>query len=250
MHQHFLAHPSRLVFLALTTAILFSGCSSEEKPPTTSITSETTPADAPTAAAAPTDDEPIQLIPQSSTAISPTHTLADPFPMVLIKTNKGNIKVKLNGEKAPRTVENFMENYVKRGFYTDTIFHYVAKDFMITGGGYTATQEYKEPMTPIRNEAQNGLLNKRGTIAMMRHPDYIDSASSQFFINLVDNPSLDYVASEDEATNTTGYCVFGEVVEGMEIADAIGGVAVSDDNANLPSTPVEAVVVTGIEPVK
>lgn len=248
MHQQLHAIPTRLVFLALATAIFFAGCSSESKPPTTSITAETPAAETP--AAAPVDDEPIQLIPQSSTAISPTHTLADPFPIVVIKTNKGDIKVKLNGEKSPRTVENFMENYVKRGFYSDTIIHYVAKDFMITGGGYSATQEYKEPMTPIRNESKNGLLNKRGTIAMMRHPDYIDSASSQFFINLVDNPSLDYVATEDEATNTSGYCVFGEVIEGMEIADAIGSVAVTNDNPNLPSSPVEAVLVTGIEQVK
>ena len=248
MLSRLLAHLSRPVCLLLTTTILLVGCSSEDKPPAASITTDT---EATEAAVTPTfDDEPIQLIPQSSTAISPAHTLADPFPIVLIKTNKGDIKLKLNGEKSPRTVENFMENYVDRGFYSDTIFHYVAKDFMITGGGYNQAGEYQEPMTPIRNESNNGLLNKRGTIAMMRHPDYVDSASSQFFINLVDNASLDYVASEDETNNTSGYCVFGEVIEGMDVVDAIGNVPVSDNNQNLPSTPVEAVIVTSVEQVK
>ena len=104
-------------------------------------------------------------------------------------------------------------------------------------------------MTPIRNESANGLPNKRGTIAMMRHPEYADSASSQFFINLSDNQeSLDHRASDDETAN--GYCVFGEVIEGMDVVDAIGQVAVTDDDPNLPGTPVEAVIVTSIEKVQ
>jgi len=136
---------------------------------------------------------------------------------VILKTNKGDIKIKLNPEKAPISVENF-KSYVQDGFYDGTIFHRVIPDFMIQGGGFTKDGQQKETKAPIKNEATNGLKNDRGTIAMARTM-VVDSATSQFFINLKDNDFLNY---KDQANY--GYAVFGEVIEGMDIVDLIAGV--------------------------
>lgn len=136
-------------------------------------------------------------------------------PRVLMKTTKGDITIELYPDKAPITVENFL-SYVNEKFYDGTIFHRVIKDFMIQGGGYTADFQEKTSKAPIQNEAKNGLKNKRGTIAMARMPDP-HTATCQFFINHVDNSGLDYGQSADG----WGYCVFGKVVEGMDVVDAI-----------------------------
>ena len=151
-------------------------------------------------------------------------------PVVTIDTSLGKIKVKLNPEKAPISTENFLK-YVDKKFYDKTIFHRVIKDFMIQGGGHTA--ELKEKATlfpPITNEAKNGLSNLRGTIAMARTND-INSATAQFFINVVDNQRLDH-KSEDRY----GYAVFGEVVEGMDVVDKIRDVKTKTvgDYADVP----------------
>lgn len=136
-------------------------------------------------------------------------------PVVTIDTSLGKIKVKLNPEKAPISTENFLK-YVDKKFYDKTIFHRVIKDFMIQGGGHTADLKEKDALfAPITNEAKNGLSNLRGTIAMARTND-INSATAQFFINVVDNQRLDH-KSEDRY----GYAVFGEVVEGMDVVDKI-----------------------------
>lgn len=136
-------------------------------------------------------------------------------PVVTIDTSLGKIKVKLNPEKAPISSENFLK-YVDKKFYDKTIFHRVIKDFMIQGGGHTADMKEKTALFPaITNEAKNGLSNLRGTIAMARTND-INSATAQFFINVVDNQRLDH-QSEDRY----GYAVFGEVVEGMDVVDKI-----------------------------
>lgn len=136
-------------------------------------------------------------------------------PVVTIDTSLGKIKVKLNSEKAPISTENFLK-YVDKKFYDKTIFHRVIKDFMIQGGGHTADMKEKATLfPPITNEAKNGLSNLRGTIAMARTND-INSATAQFFINVVDNQRLDH-KSEDRF----GYAVFGEVVEGMDVVDKI-----------------------------
>ena len=136
--------------------------------------------------------------------------------MVTIKTTKGDIKLELDAAAAPETVKNFLA-YVKEGFYRDTIFHRVIPGFMIQGGGMDTDFRQKPTHAPIKNEAANQLPNKRGTIAMAR-TSVVDSATSQFFINLVDNDFLNFRAPTPQFY---GYCVFGKVVEGMDVVDAI-----------------------------
>lgn len=132
--------------------------------------------------------------------------------MILMKTNKGDIKIELNHEKAPKSCANF-EQYVKDGHYDNTIFHRVIKGFMIQGGGFTPDFEHKETREPIENEADNGLKNEVGTIALARTNDP-HSATTQFFINTVDNDFLNFKA---KTVSGWGYCVFGKVVEGMDV---------------------------------
>lgn len=142
--------------------------------------------------------------------------------MITLHTNFGDIKIELNFEKAPITAKNF-EDYAKEGFYNGTIFHRVIDGFMIQGGGMTAGMAEKPTKDPIQNEANNGLSNKRGTIAMARTSDP-HSASSQFFINVADNTFLDYRSKEmfgRSVVQDWGYAVFGEVVEGMDVVDKI-----------------------------
>lgn len=171
----------------------------------------------------------------------------DLFPEVIIKTSQGEIRVRLNAEKAPVTVDNFLANYVSRDFYTGTIVHYVDANKMWIAGGYNSDFTPKEVRAPILNEASNGLKNKRGTIAMVRDPEYSQSATSQFFFNLVDNPDLDHVGTEEG--DNFGYCVFGEVVAGMEVVDAIAKAAVHD-HQDFVSTPVQPIVIQSVEQVK
>lgn len=140
--------------------------------------------------------------------------------MVTLHTNFGDIKIALNTEKAPITAENFL-TYCKDGFYDNTIFHRVINGFMIQGGGMEVGFKEKVTRAPIQNEADNGLSNKRGTIAMARTSDP-HSASAQFFINVADNDFLDHKA---KTTQGWGYCVFGEVTEGMDVVDKIKKVA-------------------------
>lgn len=137
-------------------------------------------------------------------------------PVLLMETSSGDMLLELFPEKAPETVENFL-HYVEEGFYDNTIFHRVINDFMIQGGGLTLRMEEKPTHAPIKNEAANGLKNIRGTLAMARTAD-IHSATTQFFINLVDNEDLDHTGDDAE---TFGYCVFGQVMDGMDVVDKI-----------------------------
>ena len=139
-------------------------------------------------------------------------------PRVKLETSKGIIVIELEQAKAPITVGNFLE-YVNSGFYNGTIFHRVMSGFMVQGGGFTQDMQQKPTREAIVNEYANGLTNKRGTLAMARTPDP-NSASSQFFINLVDNGFLNKAQAQDGV----GYCVFGKVVEGMAVVDAIAAV--------------------------
>ncbi len=166
------------------------------------------------------------------------------FPEVVIKTTFGNIHVRLNAEKAPMTVDNFLLNYVDQGFYDNTIFHYVDKDFMIIAGGYTADLQQKTPRDGISNEANNGLQNLRGTIAMARDRTNADSANCQFFINLADNAALDHKSAAH--ADDYGYCVFGEVTQGMDVVDKIAEVAVADRD-QFPKVPSEEVGLRSIK---
>ena len=148
--------------------------------------------------------------------ISATSTAAEAAPRVRLETSMGNIVLELDREHAPATVDNFL-TYVKDGFYDGTIFHRVIGNFMIQGGGYTADLSRKETRPPINNEANNGLKNSRGSIAMARTRDP-HSASAQFFINVEDNAALDHRAPDARGW---GYAVFGKVVDGMDVVDEI-----------------------------
>lgn len=165
--------------------------------------------------------------------------------MVQLETNMGKIKVELYPDKAPATVENFL-TYVREGHYDGLIFHRVIKDFMIQGGGFTKDMKERRPAhSPIRNEAGNGLRNDRGTIAMAR-TNVVDSATAQFFINVVDNEFLNHV---DETPRGFGYAVFGKVIEGLEVVDKIravptGRVSMFQDVPRDPVTIHKAVILS------
>ena len=141
-------------------------------------------------------------------------------PKVALDTSMGKIVLELYSDKAPKTVENFL-GYVDSDFYNGTLFHRVIRDFMIQGGGFGEDHQQKTPGKPIKNEANNGLRNTRGTIAMARTPDP-HSATAQFFINTVDNRTLDHTSPSPDGW---GYTVFGKVVEGLDVVDAIGKTA-------------------------
>lgn len=166
--------------------------------------------------------------------------------MITLHTNFGDIKIRLYFEKAPKTAENFL-NYAKSGFYNKTIFHRVIDGFMIQGGGMEVGMKEKNTNAPIENEAHNGLSNKRGTLAMARTSDP-HSASSQFFINVADNNFLDYRAKEmfgRQVVQEWGYCVFGEVVEGMDVVDKIKGVKTGNHGFH-QDVPKENVVIQSV----
>ena len=162
-----------------------------------------------------------------------------PDPVVKLETSMGDILVRLDARKAPMTKANFLE-YVKAGQYDGTIFHRVIKDFMIQGGGMTASLREKTTRAPIKNEADNGLSNDRGTIAMARTMDP-HSATAQFFINLVDNDFLNYSAP---VPSGWGYCVFGKVVEGMDVVDKIAKVKTKSVGFH-ENVPTDMVLITG-----
>lgn len=166
--------------------------------------------------------------------------------MVTLHTNFGDIKIALNSEKAPITAENFL-NYCKNGFYDNTIFHRVINGFMIQGGGMEAGMREKATNAPIKNEANNRLSNKRGTIAMARTSDP-HSATAQFFINVADNNFLDYRSKEmfgKEVVQDWGYAVFGEVIEGMDVVDKIKGVKTGNKGFH-QDVPVDDVVIQSV----
>jgi cyclophilin family peptidyl-prolyl cis-trans isomerase len=155
--------------------------------------------------------------------------------VVKLQTSMGDIVIELDRQAAPVTTANFLE-YAGSGFYDGTIFHRVIRGFMIQGGGLTAKMVQKKTRDPIVNEAKNGLSNKRGTIAMARGGDP-NSATSQFFINHVDNMPLDYIDAKQP-----GYAVFGKVIEGMDVVDAIAAVKTTTRNG-MDDVPVEPVVI-------
>lgn len=164
-------------------------------------------------------------------------------PVVRIDTNVGPITVTLNAVESRVTVHNFL-SYVQDGFYEGTLFHYVDPGQMIVGGGYTADGQLKQARRPIRNEAHNGLSNKRGTIAMARDPGVIDSATCQFFINLVDAPHFNH---QGDTAEDYGYCVFGDVSEGLDVAEKISNLPTEDRGGDLSNTPQTPVVIKTIE---
>jgi cyclophilin family peptidyl-prolyl cis-trans isomerase len=155
--------------------------------------------------------------------------------IVEMKTSEGKIRIELWADKAPQTVKNFLR-YVEEGFYDGTIFHRVMDNFMIQGGGFTADMNQKKPYEPIKNEAAGELKNNRGTIAMAR-TNVVDSATSQFFINLKDNEFLNH---RDASPTGFGYAVFGKVIDGMDVVDKIAKVPTTNagPHQNVPVKPV------------
>jgi len=166
--------------------------------------------------------------------LSMTEEAAAAPTQVLMKTSKGEVVIELYPDKAPRTVENFLQ-YVRDGFYSGTIFHRVIDGFMVQGGGMTDNMSEKPTRAPIPLESRNGLANVRGTVAMARTM-VPDSATAQFFVNVKDNTFLD----QPNARDGHGYAVFGRVVEGMEVVDRIKAVptATRPPHQNVPVTPV------------
>ncbi len=163
---------------------------------------------------------------------------------VIIETNFGDMTVELDTEKAPLSVANFLA-YADAGHYTDTIFHRVIKDFMIQGGNFNTEMVPKKTLEPIKNEATNGLRNLRGTLAMAR-TGVVDSATSQFFINLKDNGFLD---NKDTTSRGYGYAVFGKVIKGMDVVDKIGA-SPTHIYRRFSDVPVEPVVIRSVRRVE
>ena len=161
-------------------------------------------------------------------------------PIVIIETSQGTIKAELWPDKAPLTVKSFLK-YIEEDYYAGTIFHRVIKNFMIQGGGFTESMTQKKTHAPVKNEAKSDVGNARGTLAMAR-TSVVDSATSQFFINLIDNKFLDH---KNETAQGFGYCVFGKVTEGLDIVDKIG-----QTKTKAGDVPVETIVIKSIKLAK
>jgi peptidyl-prolyl cis-trans isomerase A (cyclophilin A)/peptidyl-prolyl cis-trans isomerase B (cyclophilin B) len=162
--------------------------------------------------------------------------------MLEFKTSKGTFTVQLFDKQAPITVENFLR-YADEGFFDGTIFHRVIPGFMIQGGGLTPDMDNKKGHAPIKNEATNGLKNKRGTLSMARTND-INSATSQFFINVVDNDFLDH-----KGASNYGYAVFGRIDSGMDVVDAIAAVKTGNRGGHA-DVPVESIVIESVKRIE
>lgn len=173
--------------------------------------------------------------------LSASDSRAQDNPLVVMETSLGNITLELFQDRAPVSVENFLQ-YASDGFYDGTVFHRVIQQFMIQGGGMTSDLQQKPTRDPIRNEATNGVSNERGTIAMAR-TNVVDSATSQFFINTVNNArSLDNTGTD---ARSYGYAVFGRVTAGMDVVDRIAAVPTRSQGPH-QNVPVEPVVITGV----
>jgi cyclophilin family peptidyl-prolyl cis-trans isomerase len=162
-------------------------------------------------------------------------------PRVVLQTSKGPITIELDPEHAPLTVRNFLA-YADGGHYDKTVFHQAIAGYIVLGGGLTADLDEKPTRHPVRNEADNGLSNVRGAVAMARAADAIDSSASQFYINVADNKDLDY---KGRSPADYGYCVFGRVVEGMDVVDEIAAEEVHD-TADYECVPVKTVLIESV----
>jgi cyclophilin family peptidyl-prolyl cis-trans isomerase len=204
------------------------------RPPAATVTQSTKPVQTPPRT------RPVQAPPLQAPADAP----APGNPVVVVSTSLGDITLELFKDRAPVSVENFLQ-YVTEGFYPDTVFHRVKKGFMIQGGGYSASLAEKPTRPPIQNEATNGLRNARGTLGMARRAA-LRSATSQFYINLVDNRMLDHTGyTPDEF----GYAVFGRVLSGMDAVDRIADVP-TKTTADMEDVPVDPVIIKSVRIVK
>lgn len=227
--------------VAVTTA--FAGCGAESTEPTSTAASQPG-----TSVEEPTEYLPTgELLLENSTPIAQALSAKDAkfddsYPVVAIETSQGTVEVKLDAIKSPITVRNFLWA-ADNGSYNGTIFHQVESEFIAVGGEYDVEMKRRTPVATIRNEANNGLLNKRFTIAMTRDPSVIDSSTGPFFFNLADNPHLDHEGKEE--AEKFGFCVFGSVSAGTEVLERIGGSAVAA-RGDLAMVPVEPIVIQAI----
>jgi len=222
-----------VIGFAVCLGLFTVGCGSSDSanPPAVSINDPGAGTADPTSHTVSTDAD--------GTAARRSDLRGEEFPEVILTTSNGEIHLKLDAKKAPATVDNFLTNYIAHNHYDGTIFHYVQPEGMILGGLFDADMNPRETKSEIQNEAMNGLKNKRGTIAMSRDPSFIHSSTCQFFINCADNTAFDHIGTDD--SSSFGYCVFGEVIAGMDVVDAISAVEVqsSDGFVNLPRQPVQ-----------
>ncbi|HEY9111069.1 MAG TPA: peptidylprolyl isomerase [Rhodanobacteraceae bacterium] len=181
----------------------------------------------------------VQAAPPPASAASTAAAPAPAHPQVELKTSQGDIVIELFPDKAPKTVANFLQ-YVKEGFYDGTVFHRVIPGYLVQGGLYTRQLRPKRTLPPIPDEANNGLSNLRATLAAARGPDP-DSATAQFFVNVVDNPRLDYVGTQSGMT--WGYAVFGKVVKGMDVVDKIDNLPTGPQGPFIGDVPRPLVVI-------
>jgi cyclophilin family peptidyl-prolyl cis-trans isomerase len=230
--------------LPLVGLALLAGCGKSASPAAdASLAADQPAATAATRAKAAATTTPAEEpAPQPSIYINAVAAIENPI--VVVHTSAGDIKIELELEKSPQTVLNFLDNYVRTGFYEQTLFHFADPNSFVMAGGFTPELEAKETRSPLFNESNNGLSNVRGTIAMSRDAGSAHSATSQFFINVQDNTDLDYQGADREAAR--GYCVFGRVIEGMEVVDKIAQVDVRQEG-DFERLPVEAVVIQSIE---
>jgi cyclophilin family peptidyl-prolyl cis-trans isomerase len=229
--------------LALLFALAFAGTAFAQDPPAPArpaprpAVSPPEPAPAPATQAAPVEQARGQVRRLGELA-PPEESVPVAGPRVALETTMGRIVLELYPDKAPVTVANFL-SYVKDGHYNGTVFHRVIGDFLIQGGAYTPDMQQKPERAPVANESSNGLSNLRGTVAAARRSGDATSSTSQFFINTVDNRQLDYRG--DATAEMTGFCVFGRVVEGMDVVDRIRVVPTAAKPpfpSDVPVTPV------------
>ncbi len=180
----------------------------------------------------------------STPAVAAGDNASEPLPQVKVHTSVGDFVIELYPDKAPRTVANFLQ-YVHDDFYAGTVFHRVIKGFLVQGGIYDRDLEQRRVRPAIPDEADNGLSNLRGTVAAARAPEVPQSATSQFFINLVDNRRLDFVSKQSGLT--WGYAVFGKVIEGMDVVDQIGNLPTIPLGPFSGDVPQPLVVIEGVE---
>jgi peptidyl-prolyl cis-trans isomerase A (cyclophilin A)/peptidyl-prolyl cis-trans isomerase B (cyclophilin B) len=215
---------------------LSAGCTKNKSKPESSKAAATEePAAAEPAAAEPAAAEPAAAEPAKTEAPA---VAPGTKPVVQFSTSMGDFKVELYPDKAPKTVANFLA-YVKSGHYKGTIFHRVIPGFMVQGGGFDPAFNKKETRPPIQNEADNGLKNTIGTLAMARTPDP-HSASAQFFVNVANNPFLDH---KDKTMRGWGYCVFGKVIDGMDVVQKMAGVTTGEKGPFSKDAPQEDIVI-------
>jgi cyclophilin family peptidyl-prolyl cis-trans isomerase/predicted small lipoprotein YifL len=213
--------------LAAMTSLALAGCDQGTK----------APGHAPSASESAAAAKPAPV----ATVAAPETSAAAKNPVVEVKTSEGTIKIELWPDKAPATVQNFL-TYVKEGFYEGTVFHRVNPTFMIQGGGYTAAMKEKATHGPVKNEARSDVPNVRGTIAMAR-TGQVDSATAQFFINVVHTESLDHTGN---TPGEFGYCVFGQVLDGLDVVDRIAHVPTRVINPQW-SMPLKPVVIESVK---